>query len=77
MTYIRNPRIPFVWESDGEYDKPGFKAKNGVIFRTANEADNYDKYCESLRKAEQNLGKRELSIEAEAGAANHGEKGQP
>jgi hypothetical protein len=43
MTYIRNPRIQFAWESDGEYDKPGFKADDGTIFQSANEADSYDK----------------------------------
>jgi hypothetical protein len=60
MTYIRNPRYPIIWESDGEYDKPGYKAKDGVILSKPKEADDRDKYLDDLhaeRLIEQKAGK--------------------
>jgi hypothetical protein len=43
MTYLRNPRQPMIWESDGEYDKPGYKAIDGTICKTWQEADERDR----------------------------------
>jgi hypothetical protein len=42
VTYIRNPRVPNVWESDGEYNGK-YKAVDGSLHDSANEADKYDR----------------------------------
>lgn len=43
MTYIRNPRHPFVWESDGDEPWGKYKASDGTIHNSAAEADEHDK----------------------------------
>lgn len=41
MTYIRNPRQPFMWESDGEYSGK-FKSDDGTLHDSPKEADMHD-----------------------------------
>lgn len=41
MSYLRNPRIPYVWESDGEYNGK-FRAADGTLHDSAEEADKHD-----------------------------------
>lgn len=41
MTYLRNPRIPSQWESDGDWSGK-FKADDGTLHDTAKEADQHD-----------------------------------
>jgi hypothetical protein len=32
-----------MWDSDGEYDRPGYKASDGTIFRSPDDANKHDK----------------------------------
>lgn len=52
MTYIRNPRQPFVWESDGEYNGK-FKSDDGTLHEFPEEADKHDRQKHSEHTKEQ------------------------
>lgn len=41
MTYLRNPREPFFWESDGDYNGL-YKAQDGTLCESAKAADKHD-----------------------------------
>ena len=43
MSYLRNPRTPYLWESDGDAPWGKFKAADGTFHDTGNEADKHDK----------------------------------
>lgn len=42
MTYIRDPRNPRIWESDGNYNSK-FMAKDGSLHNSSEEAIAHDK----------------------------------
>lgn len=42
MTYLRNPRIPFLWESDGDYNGK-YRADDGTLHDSARAADEHDR----------------------------------
>lgn len=42
MAYLRNPRMPYCWESDGAAPWCKYKADDGTIHDSAKEADEHD-----------------------------------
>jgi len=42
MSYLRNPRMPFIWESDGDAPFGKYKAADGTLHDSGNKADDYD-----------------------------------
>lgn len=42
MSYIRNPRLPHTWESDGDAPWGKYKAADGTMHDSANQADKHD-----------------------------------
>ena len=42
MSYIRNPRLSYMWESDGDAPWCKFKAADGTLHDTGNAADKHD-----------------------------------
>lgn len=42
MTYLRNPRCVYMWESDGDYNGK-YKAQDGTLCDSAKEADARDR----------------------------------
>jgi len=44
MSYLRNPRVPHMWESDGEYNGK-YRAADGTLHDSAKAADRHDRTC--------------------------------
>lgn len=42
MSYIRNPRVPNMWESDGDAPWCKYKAADGTMHDSPKEADKHD-----------------------------------
>jgi len=51
MTYIRNPRHSFLWESDGEYTGK-FRADDGTLHDEANDVLKYERERDAKRASE-------------------------
>jgi hypothetical protein len=49
MTYIRNPRAPLLWESDGEYTGK-FLADDGTLHDEANDVLKYERERDAAKK---------------------------
>lgn len=62
MAYLRNPRIPYQWESDGEYEDVGFRAYDGTLHDSPKKVDEWEKMM------------RERRIEPAPGDSGAGEK---